>query len=324
MTRAACIGECMIELREEADGRLARAYGGDTLNTGVYMARLGLPVDYVTALGDDAFSDEMVAGWRAEGVGTDRVLRLVNRVPGLYVIQTDAAGERRFSYWRDSAPARDIFDRPETPALVEALAGYDLLYFSGITLSLYGETGRARLYDALDRVRARGGRVAFDTNFRPRGWPDRALAQTAYGEALKRADIALASTEDLGLLFGEDGPAADGAEAMARLTASPPAELVLKQPDLSCRIVAADGLDRTVAAKPVARVIDTTAAGDSFAAAYLAHRLAGADPVAAAEAGHALAGVVVGYPGALIPRAAMPALAEPRGRVLAGGSEAGR
>jgi len=62
MTRAACIGECMIELREEPDGRLARAYGGDTLNTAVYMARLGLAVDYVTALGDDAFSDEMAAG----------------------------------------------------------------------------------------------------------------------------------------------------------------------------------------------------------------------------------------------------------------------
>ena len=53
-------------------------------------------------------------------------------------------------------------------------------------------------------------------------------------------------------------------------------------------------------------VVDTTAAGDSFAAAYIAARLAGEDPVEAARAGHGLAGVVVCHPGAIIPRAVMP------------------
>jgi len=225
-------------------------------------------------------------------------------VPGVYVIQTDPAGERRFSYWRDSAPARDLFALPQTPAIVAALAGFDVLYLSGITLSLYGEAGRARLFDALDRARARGARVAFDTNFRPRGWPDRQVAAAACGLALKRADIVLASTEDLQLLFGGENPA-------GRLFERPPAELVLKLPEPACRVVTPDGIDQVVAAKPVARVVDTTAAGDSFAAAYLAYRLAGADPAAAAEAGHALAGVVVGHSGAIIPRSAMPASLRP-------------
>lgn len=156
MVRVACIGECMIELSEHADGTLTRSYGGDTLNTALYMARLGTPVDYVTALGDDGWSDEMLAMWRAEGIGTDKVLRLPGRLPGLYVIQTDAAGERRFQYWRDSAAARDLFTMPEkTPALIEALArDYTLLYLSGITLSLYGDAGRAVLFTALDMARA--------------------------------------------------------------------------------------------------------------------------------------------------------------------------
>ena len=57
----------MIELREEADGRLSRGYGGDTLNTAIYLSRLGTPVDYVTALGDDSWSDELIAAWDAEG-----------------------------------------------------------------------------------------------------------------------------------------------------------------------------------------------------------------------------------------------------------------
>ena len=151
MAQVACLGECMIELREMADGRFSRGYGGDTLNTAVYLARLGVAVDYVTALGDDLWSDEMLAGWAAEGVGTGRVARLPGRVPGLYIIQTDARGERRFSYWRDSAPARALFDGSETAEIVAALPSYDLLYFSGITLSLYGDAGRARFVKVLDR-----------------------------------------------------------------------------------------------------------------------------------------------------------------------------
>src|SRR3981081_1571804 len=70
MTKVACIGECMSELRQASGQELLRGYGGDTLNTAVYLARLGLEVDYITALGDDPISDEMVAGWAAEGGGT--------------------------------------------------------------------------------------------------------------------------------------------------------------------------------------------------------------------------------------------------------------
>jgi 2-dehydro-3-deoxygluconokinase len=288
----------MIELREMADGRFSRSYGGDTLNTAVYLARLGVAVDYVTALGDDPWSEEMIAGWAAEGIGIEKVARLPGRVPGLYIIQTDARGERRFLYWRDSAPARVLFDGPETTDIVEALPGYDLLYFSGITLSLYGDTGRTRFVEALDRAQAQGCRIAFDTNFRPRGWPDRALAQAAYRIAFERADIVLASTEDLELLFG-----AAGVQELLSHRAS--AELVLKLATPASRVISADR-DEEIRAEPVADVVDTTAAGDSFAAAYLAARLSGAEPREAARAGHRLAGAVVRHPGAIIPQAAMP------------------
>ena len=76
MSKVACIGECMIELKQAELGLLSRGYGGDTLNTAVYLARLGVGVDYITALGDDGLSDEMISGWAAEGVGTSRVARL--------------------------------------------------------------------------------------------------------------------------------------------------------------------------------------------------------------------------------------------------------
>lgn len=197
LTRVACIGECMIELSEPGDGRLWRTYGGDTFSTAVYLARLGVTVDYVTALGDDPSSEEMLAGWRREGVGAAHVLRLPGRIPGLYLIRRDPRGERSFYYWRDRVSARELFALPETPSIIEALTGYDLLYLSGITLSLYGEAGRERQFEALERTRARDGRIAFDTNFRPRGWPERTMAQAAYRRAFGCADLVLASTEDL-------------------------------------------------------------------------------------------------------------------------------
>jgi 2-dehydro-3-deoxygluconokinase len=297
MATVACIGECMIELRELPDGSLARGWGGDTLNTAVYLARLGAKVDYLTALGDDPWSDEMLAGWEAEGVGTRLVQRLPGRLPGLYVIQTDAQGERRFSYWRGEAPARQLFELAGTAALAAALPGYELIYLSEITLSLYGEAGRERLWAALASARAGGSRVAFDTNFRPRGWPDAGVARTAFRRAMATADIVLASSEDLELLFGQELPPELQRGGL---------ELVLKRPDLACRITAPD-IDLVVAATPVESVVDTTAAGDSFAAAYLATRLAGGDPAAAAAVGHRLAGAVVSRRGAIIPHDAMPA-----------------
>jgi len=306
MTRIASIGECMIELSEATGGLLSRRYGGDTLNTAVYLARLGVAVAYFTALGDDPWSEEMLSAWRAEGVGTDHVVRVPGRLPGLHIISTDGDGQRTFYYWRDSSPARQLFELPQTQALAAALAEYDLIYLSGVTLSLYGETGRQRLFDALDLARARGRRIAFDTNFRTRGWPDRALAKAAFRAAIGRAAIVLASTEDLDLLFG--------AEGLSELpTSNADIEVVLKLAEPAVR-VSHGGKQQAIAAEAVSDVVDTTAAGDSFAAAYLAARLGGAEAAAAAVSGHRLAGAVVRHRGAILPRSAMPAGMMPAAR----------
>jgi 2-dehydro-3-deoxygluconokinase len=300
MTKVACIGECMVELKQAEGGLFSRGYGGDTLNTAVYLARLGVGADYITALGDDTLSDEMIAGWAAEGVGTSRVTRLPGKLPGIYMIQTDDRGERRFFHWRDSAAARSLMDLAETAEILNSLASYEIVYLSAITLSLYNGDGRARLFAGLKRARQAGACFAFDTNFRARGWPDLNIARAVFQEAFAAADIVLASTEDLLPLY----PGETNENLLARI---PGAEIVLKLSE-PASILRLDGVMHQVRAEPVTKpVIDTTAAGDSFAAAYIAARLAGADPVAAARAGHHLAGVVVCHPGAIIPRAAMPA-----------------
>src|SRR5665647_3474233 len=280
MTKVACIGECMIELRQaQGDGHgglYARGYGGDTLNTAIYLARLGADVDYITALGDDPMSEEMLAGWAAEGVGTSQVLRLLGKLPGIYMIQTDDAGERRFFHWRENSAARSLMDRPETGDVLRSLANYDLVYLSAITLSLYGESGRRQLIAALRSAREAGARVAFDTNFRIRGWPDLDIARAVYRDAFEAADIVLASTEDLLPLYA--GESND--RLMARI---PSPEVVLKL-SVPASIVRLEDSSYEVKAEPVTKpVVDTTAAGDSFAAAYIFARVVGAEPVEAAR-----------------------------------------
>jgi len=299
MADVACIGECMIELKQAGSGLYARGFGGDTLNTAVYLARLGVAVDYITALGDDPLSDEMIAGWRAEGVGTSKVARLAGKLPGVYLIATDDKGERRFYHWRESAAARSLLDLPETELLLQSLAGYKLVYLSAITLSIYAEPARARLLAALRKAREHGVTMAFDTNFSARGWPDLDIARRVFREAFEISDIALASTEDLLPLY----PGASTGDLLATIVSG---ETVLKLGEPASLLRIAGSMRRVDAAPLTAPVVDTTAAGDSFAAAYLAARLAGREPEAAALAGHRLAGRVVCHPGAIIPRSAMP------------------
>jgi 2-dehydro-3-deoxygluconokinase len=188
---------------------------------------------------------------------------------------------------------------PQTEEILGALAGYQLVYLSAITLSLYDENDRRRLIAALGRARADSVRIAFDTNFRARGWSDLAVARRAYQDAFEIADIILASTEDMLPLYPGEG----SDDLLARL---PSPEAVMKLAEPAC-MVRLKGHSHLVVADPVREaVVDTTAAGDSFAAAYLAARLGGLDPVTAARAGHRLAGTVVCHRGAIIPRTAMP------------------
>lgn len=298
--KVACIGECMVEFAQSDGNLFRRGFGGDTLNTALYLSRLGVDTSYVTALGDDALSEAMLAAWRAENISTDDVLRVPGRVPGLYMIERDAKGERSFLYWRDRAPARELFDRADD-AMLERLAGFDWLYFSGISLSLYGETGRAKLRELLAAARKRGGRVAFDGNYRSRGWADRETAQRAFSAILPLVDLALPTLEDEQMLFGDTGADA----CVARLKAAGIGEVVVKRGALGC-LIDADGARSDIAPPHALRPVDTTAAGDSFNAGYLAARINGASPSEAASAGHRLAGAVIMAPGAVIPGDAMP------------------
>jgi 2-dehydro-3-deoxygluconokinase len=298
------IGECMIELQRSSSGMDYR-FGGDTLNAALYMARLLDPatarVAYVTALGVDGMSDEMCASWQGEGIDTGCVLRLPDRLPGIYMIETDRSGERRFHYWRRESAARHWLEAPDAGKVLLKLAGARMVYLSGISLAILSPADRELLIAALAQCRARGGSVVFDNNYRPRLWESAEVAAGVYRRVLAHSDTALLTLDDEQALYG----AGDAMAAIERTRALGVPEIVVKCGAEPC-VVWAGGVAASVAPEPVADVVDTTAAGDSFGAAYLAARLSGASPLEAAAAGHRLAGTVIRHRGAIIPREAMP------------------
>jgi 2-dehydro-3-deoxygluconokinase len=298
------IGECMIELQRSSTGMDYR-FGGDTLNAAVYMARLLDPekvkVAYVTALGVDGMSGEMCANWEGEGIDTGCVLRLPDRLPGIYMIETDPSGERRFHYWRKDSAARHWLEAPDAGKVLLKLAAARMVYLSGISLAILSPADRELLIAALAQCRSRGGSVVFDNNYRPRLWESAEAAAEVYRRVLAHCDTALLTLDDEQALYG----AGDAMAAVERTRALGVAEIVVKCGAEPCLVWANDEAVE-VAPQPVADVVDTTAAGDSFGAAYLAARLSGASPQEAARAGHRLAGTVIRHRGAIIPRQAMP------------------
>ncbi len=305
--RIACLGECMVELAPEGAGLFRLGLGGDSFNTAVYLARLAnageARVSYVTALGQDAQSARMIAAFRAEGLETDLVFQLEGAGPGLYLIETDAEGERRFHYWRGEAAARQLMDGARAEALAGALAGFDLVYLTGISLAILEPVARERLLELLEGLGPET-RLAFDPNHRPALW-DGATAATATARLAGLSATLLASAEDARALHGEVDPT----EAVRRWRDAGAAEVVLRRGAAPC-LIGAGGTEEIVEV-PVQEGVtlrDTTAAGDSFNAAYLLARLRGQAIGEAAAAGHALAARVVQTPGALLPRDPQPAL----------------
>jgi 2-dehydro-3-deoxygluconokinase len=304
-TSVVSLGECMVELARGGDGRFGLAYGGDTFNTAVYLARAGINVDYATALGDDPYSADLIALARHESVGTDLVATIPGRMPGLYLIETKN-GERTFHYWRDRSPARELFELPQADAIAAALRRAGIIYFSAITLSLYSPSGLARFAAALQQARGAGALIAMDGNYRPRGWPDAERAREVISRFWPLADMALPTFDDEAHLWGDAEPKATA----DRLFALGVKEVAVKLGSAGA-LAGRAGTLTTIAPSASVEPVDTTGAGDSFNAAYLAARLNGRSIEAAARAGNALAGIVIRHRGAIAPNDATAALLNP-------------
>lgn len=298
MTRVLCVGECMLELTHLDSTTARMGIAGDTYNTAVYLRRVAhllhadAEVGYLTGLGNDEYSADIRAQWTTEGV-IDRSLTVKDRMPGLYSVRVDSDGERRFGYWRSESAARKLF---AGTGWTEHITG-DLIHLSGITLQIASPPARQALLHRLRELRRGGTLVSFDTNYRPAGWDSPQEAARTMDQFSGLADIVFASWDDEAAMR----PSPDPDAAARRLAALGPREVVVKTGADGARLLTDSRLRHIPAAAP-ARVLDTTAAGDAFAGAYLAARITGQAPAEALNSARQVAAVVIAHHGAITPQ----------------------
>ena len=302
----AAIGECMLEAvaGEPLFGNnMAFGFGGDTLNTAVYMYRAipastDITISYVTALGNDPCSDQLVDAWRNEGLDDHLVFRLAGRLPGFYLIHNDTRGERQFFYWRQQAAARSLLDDGRDQVIAKGLSGFDLVYLTGITLAVLAQHNPDPVMSLLQQLADGGTQIAFDPNHRDMLWDSAEIAKSVYRDIAPLLTFCLPTFDDEQRLFKDRDPTVTA----TRWLDWGAAEVIVKNGSKTA-LLATPWEQIHSYPIPIERVVDTTAAGDAFNGSYLVRRLVGDPSRLAADAAHTLAAQVIQHKGAIAPLA---------------------
>ena len=140
-------------LRFTFDAAQYVGFAGDTFNTLWALRALspGHHIDYISAFGDDPFSEAQIEYFREHGIGIGRSPVIPGAHPGVYAI-TLRGVERSFTYWRGDAAARHLTSDPAR--LAKSLENRALIYFSGITLAILNADARQTLLKAIAAQRA--------------------------------------------------------------------------------------------------------------------------------------------------------------------------
>ncbi|WP_340680019.1 sugar kinase [Paraglaciecola sp.] len=297
MQKVVLFGECMLELRQAQNNTMLRSFAGDVFNTAVYQKRAFAQqsVSFMSALGNDVISQELMQNCQQEGLETGLIRHSALHNPGIYLVQTDAQGERSFLYWRENSAARQMMKLLDED-LRSQVCKADLFFFSGISLAILAPEDRVLFWQFLSEVQKAGVSIAFDPNYRARLWASPEDARQQFALAFAASSIVLPGIEDFATLYGlhklED--------VVAFCAPFNIKELVVKNGSNSVFCLSEQG-EVTQAIKPVTKVVDTTSAGDSFNGVYLGARLADYAVAQAIELAASAAGLVIQHPGAIVP-----------------------
>lgn len=290
------VGECMVELADMGQNTYYRGFAGDTFNTAWYARNL-LPttwnVSFGSCIGDDQASQDMAAFVLHSGVSTEWLRVISGRSVGLYMISLDR-GERSFSYWRSQSAARALAD--DATWLDQMFKDRSVIYVSGITLAILTAQGRTTLCSALEKAKSQGAMIALDTNLRPNLWESQDEMRDWMSFAAQTAQVVLPSFDEEAAVFGDQSPT----DTIARYQ-SAGAELVVVKNGGDALWLGDELGIRSCQPIKVDNLVDSTAAGDSFAAAFLSALAQGQDADAAASHGMQLASKVIQHRGALVP-----------------------
>ncbi len=291
-----CLGEPMVELNQQPDGRYLAGYGGDTSNSAIAAARQGASVGYWTRLGADAFGDQLLQLWREEGVDAAHVVRDEAAHTGVYFV-THGEGGHAFTYLR-AGSAASLMQPGELPA--DYVKGAKILHVSGISQAISASAADS-VFEAIALARSAGVRVSYDTNLRLKLWP-LARARAITHAAMTLCQIALPGLEDAIQLTGKEEP-----DAIADFYLGLGCEVVALTLGVAGTLVATPVERRIVPVSPLTAV-DATAAGDTFDGAFLAELAQGNDPFSAARYANAAAGLSTQGYGAVAPMPRRPAV----------------
>lgn len=263
------VGETMALVDPVEDGELRLGmpltlrFAGAESNFAIALARLGVPVRWVSRLGRDALGDLIERGVADEGVDV-RWVRRDEAPTGLFLKWR--SGGRSHVLYRRAGSAASRLVREDVPD--EALEGVRLVHLTGITMAI-SDSARALVVDVARRAKERGADVLFDPNFRP-ALPDTPEAAAArQRDVLPFVDWYLCGEEEATQLWGDS---------------TIPARTVIR---LGARGARLDGVD--VPPPRLVDVVDEVGAGDAFAAGFAYGLLHGWAPADCAHCGNVIA-----------------------------------
>ncbi|WP_108988375.1 sugar kinase [Streptomyces coelicoflavus] len=275
-----CLGETMAAMApappHSLDGTesLLVSVAGAESNVAMYLADLGLPVSWLSAVGDDALGRRVRAAVGRAGVDVSGVRTDPARPTGLLLKDPGAAGTRVHYYRRGSAASAlgpDVLDD-------ERFDGAALLHLTGVTPAL-SPSCRALVERALDTPpRRRAHAVSFDVNHRPSLWPPD-TAPEVLRDLADRADIVFVGLDEAQDLWGAGLTEADVRGLLGR-----PRVLVVKDGGRGATAFT----EQEVCTVPAlaTEVVEPVGAGDAFAAGFLAGLWRGTDLTRALRLGH--------------------------------------
>ena len=259
------LGDAVVDLLPDGEGRLLQCPGGAPANVAVGIARLGGQSAFIGRVGDDPFGRFMAKTLADEKVDVKSMRLDPAHRTSTVVVDLDDQGERSFTFM--VRPSADLF--LESADLPTFSAG-EWLHVCSIALS--AEPSRSATFEAMAAVREAGGYVSFDPNIRPDLWPDENALRRCLEQALQSADVVKLSVEELAFLTGN----VEVNVGLDALMARCPARLVLVTQGKEGVIAWHDGAVKHYPATPV-ECVDTTGAGDAFVAGLLYGLAAGQD-----------------------------------------------
>ncbi|EEC9675492.1 TPA: aminoimidazole riboside kinase [Escherichia coli] len=190
------LGDAVVALLPESDGRLLPCPGGAPANVAVGIARLGGTSGFIGRVGDDPFGALMQRTLLTEGVDITYLKQDEWHRTSTVLVDLNDQGERSFTFM--VRPSADLF--LETTDLPCWRHG-EWLHLCSIALS--AEPSRTSAFTAMTAIRHAGGFVSFDPNIREDLWQDEHLLRLCLRQALQLADVVKLSEEEWRLISGK-------------------------------------------------------------------------------------------------------------------------